>query len=174
MKEKKNCKCQWKDNRGTSIVELLTVMAILAVFVGVSTNIVGMLSGKQAKQCAYKMEAALSETRVETMSKSNGEKDSVYLTFANVDGEIYAKQKVRDHQSSDFLGKNVTVKAFKMAGGNPDELTAGTEINIYFERSTGALYDEDSNYCKFEVTQGNVTYVVSVVPLTGKVSYERQ
>lgn len=173
MKNKNTYRSNFIDNSGTSIVELLAVMAIMAVMLGTATNIVGYLSGKQARQCAYKMDAILSETRMETMGKSTGEKESVYLSVKNDGGKIYAVQTMKDVQNSFLIGKNVTITATDVKGSEM-ELVNGTSFDIYFNRSTGALYDDAGNYCKIKITQGRVTYVVSVVPTTGKISYERE
>lgn len=173
MKRENTYKSNFIDNSGTSIVELLAVIAIMAVLLGTATNIIGYLSGKQARQCAYKMDAILSETRMETMGKSTGEKDCVYLTIKNNDGKIYALQQIKDVQNSTLIGENVKIVATDIKGSEM-ELANGTSFNVYFNRSTGALYDEVGNYCKMRITQGRVTYVVSVIPTTGKISYERE
>lgn len=172
MRKKRIHRLDCKDNHGTTIIEVIVVMAILAIFVAGTTNIVGRLRGKQANQCAYKMEAVLSEIRTETMSKSNGDKESVYLTIANEDGSIYAELKIRDDTNRHLLGKDVTVKAYPKVGA-AKTLVEGSKVQVYFERSTGALYSDNNNYCKFEIKQGNVTYVVNIIPETGKISYER-
>ena len=131
MKKKSTYQFNFIDNQGTSMIELLVVMAIMAVLLGTATNIVGYLSGKQAKQCAYKMDAILSETRMETMSKSTGEKDSVYLTIKNENGKIYAVQKIKDNEMSTLLGNSVKIVARDIQGSEM-ELGNGTSFNVYF------------------------------------------
>ena len=173
MKKKSTYRVNFIDNQGTSMIELLVVMAIMAVLVGSAVNIVGYLGGKQARQCAYKMDAMLSETRMETMSKSTGEKDSVYLTIKNDGGKIYAIQTIKGTDNCTLLGSSVKVKAVDVKGSEM-ELGDGTSLSVYFNRATGALYDEAGNYCKMRITQGTATYVVSIVPTTGKISYERE
>ncbi len=161
------------DNRGTSLIELMVVMAILAVLAGGMVSIMGFLNGKEAKQCAYKMKSALDCARVETMSKSNGEKESVYLTFQNIEGQIYAVQKKKDSEKKELVGKNVTITAQDVKG-TEILLENGSSISVYFKRTTGALYDEADNFCKMQVSQGKVTYVVNVDAATGRISYERE
>lgn len=173
MKKKNTYKFNFIDNQGTSIMELIVVLAIMAVLLGTATNIVGYLSGKQARQCAYKMDALLVETRMETMSKSTGEKDSVYLTFKNDDGKIYAVQIIKGNERSSLIGSDVSIKT-KDVKGNETELINGASVNVYFNRATGALYDENGNCCEIRISQGSTTYVVSIVPTTGKISYERE
>ena len=173
MKKKSTYQFNFIDNQGTSMIELLVVMAIMAVLLGTATNIVGYLSGKQAKQCAYKMDAILSETRMETMSKSTGEKDSVYITIKNENGKIYAVQKIKDNEKSTLLGNSVKIVARDMQGSEM-ELGNGTSFKVYFNRATGALYDEANNYCEMRISQGKTTYVVAIEPTTGKIFNERE
>lgn len=173
MKKKSTYQFNFIDNKGMSMIELLAVMAIMAVLIGSATNIVGYLSGKQAKQCAYKMDAILSETRMETMSKSSGEKDSVYLIIKNESGKIYAVQKIKDNEKSTLLGNSVKIVARDIQGSEM-ELGNGTSFKVYFNRATGALYDEADNYCEIRISQGKNTYVVTIEPTTGKIFNERE
>lgn len=163
-----------RDNRGTSIVELLVIMAILAILVGMVANLFGYLNGKQAKQCAYKLEAALSEIRMETMSKSDGEKESVYFVLENNDGQILAKNKIKENTSSDMIGEKVIITVKDAAGATIGELSDGNAVIIYFNRATGALLEESEKYATFEINQGKVTYVVGIEPTTGRISCERK
>ena len=58
--------------------------------------------------------------------------------------------------------------------GSEMELGNGTSFNVYFNRATGALYDEANNYCEMRISQGKTTYVVAIEPTTGKISNERE
>ena len=163
----------FNENRGTSIVELLVIMAVLAVLVGISTNLTAYLSGKQARQCAYKIEAAISEIRMETMSKSTGEKESVYLILENNGNLIYSKQMIKGKEHSDLVGEKVTLRVGD-GRGTFQEVTSGEQIPIYFNRATGALLKESEPYAAFEIQQGRVIYSVTIEPVTGRVNCERK
>lgn len=171
---KKNRGLFVRDNRGTSIVELLVIMAIMAILVGMVTNLFGYLNGKEAKQCAYKLEAAISEIRMETMSKSDGEKESVYLVLENRNDQIYAGRSIRSDVTSDLIGEKVVITVKDASGNEIGVLTDGKAVPIYFNRATGALLEESEKYAAFEVTQGKVTYVVKIEPTTGRISNERK
>lgn len=164
----------FRDDRGTSIVELLVIMAIMAILVGMVANLFGYLNGKQAKECAYKLEAALSEIRMETMSKSDGEKESVFFVLENNAGRIFAKTKVNDVTSSDVIGEKVIITVKDETGITTGELSEGSAIIIYFNRATGALMEESEKYAVIEINQGNVTYVVKIEPTTGRTSCDRR
>ncbi|MBR5596411.1 MAG: prepilin-type N-terminal cleavage/methylation domain-containing protein [Lachnospiraceae bacterium] len=161
-----------QDNQGMSIVELLVIIAIVAVLTGVAVNLFGYMNGKQARQCAYKLEAAISEIRMETMSKSNGELDNVYLKIVNENDKIYAVRMIKGTEAKDVIGEKVTVIAIDTTGGE-STISSGSFVPIFFNRATGALLAE-SMYPKFRITQGNTNYVVEVEPTTGRITCERQ
>lgn len=173
MKDMKAQKGRFIDERGTSMVELIAIMAILAILLGASGNALGYLNGKEAQQCAYKTEAVLSEIRMETMSKSSGEKESVYARLQKDGDQITVIRKIWEEEKKDRIGKNVVVTV-KEIGGNEWKLEDGDGVNIYFQRSTGALYDDAGNICQIKVSQGRNSFVVKIEPTTGKISYERE
>lgn len=171
---KKNSKILfWKENKGTTLVELLVIIAIMVIVTGSVLNLRGYLNGKQARQCAYKLEAALSEIRMETMSKSNGEKESVYFIIENNNGEIFAKQKIKESEKSDLIGQEVTVRVIDNKGLEK-ELKSGGTVSIYFDRATGGLHKEADLYTVIEISQGATTYIVEIEPVTGNIECRKK
>ncbi len=161
-----------RDNRGMSIIEIVIVLAMMAVLLGFMTNIVGYLSGRQAKECAYKIDSSLAGIRMDTMSKSTGGKD-VFLTIEKKDGGIYAIRNVKGMEEQDLIaGGQVTVKAVD-SNGNEVEIDSSNTITFYFNRETGGLQKDTVWYERIVVTQGRVTYEVTIEPVTGKFSYTR-
>ena len=169
-KNKENIYLQ--DNKGMSIVEILVIIAIVAVLSGVAVNLFGYMNGKQARQCAYKLEAAISEIRMETMSKSTGEPDSVYLEIINEGGSIYAKRMIKGTETKDLIGEKVSVTAYD-TNAQVIQLDENQYGRVYFNRATGAL-EKVATCSKFVIIQGNTTYVVEIEPTTGRISCEKQ
>ena len=162
-----------RDNRGVSIIEMVIIMAILFTLLGGMINIAGVMSGKQARECTHKMNAALASIRTETMSKSTGDKD-VSLTITKKNGSIYAVRKVKDSIKEDIIGDGkVKVSAYVSEEKVMDLETEGAEIIFYFNRETGGLQADAIQYDEIVIEQGRVAYKVSIVPVTGKFSYTR-
>lgn len=161
-----------QDNRGMSLVELIVVIAILSVLVSAGVNITGFMNGKHARECAYKIDAALANVRMETMSKSTGGND-VFLTLKQEGGEFYGILNVKGAEKKEKLGSNrVQITAYvddSDTGADVDE----TGITFYFDRATGAVKKDAVRYRRIQVTQGAVVYEVTIEPATGKFSYER-
>ena len=160
-------------NRGTTLVELLVVIAIMTVLIGSVVNLRGYLNGKQARQCAYKLEAALSEIRMETMSKSTGEKESVYLNLENNNGDIYAKQWIKGNEKSDLIGEQVAVQVTDTKG-QVKTLENGGTVSFYFDRATGGVLEEATQYIVIEISQGTSTYIVEMEPVTGNIECRKK
>lgn len=161
-----------KDNRGMSIIEILVVIAMMAVLLGFMTNIVGYLTGKQARECAYKIDASLARIRMDTMSKSTGGND-VFLTIEKRDGQIWAIRNVKGEEKQEIIGgTQVKVTAYDDKGGEVEINDSGS-ITFYFNRETGGLQKDTVWYERIVVEQGSVAYEVSIEPVTGKFSYTR-
>ena len=75
------------DNRGFSLVELIVVVAILAILLGVMAANIGRISGYRAKECRTKVVSSLENGRLVTLSKSRGGSyignTKTYLVFVN-------------------------------------------------------------------------------------------
>lgn len=162
-----------KDHRGITMVELMVIVAIMLVVTGSVINLGGYLNGKQARQCAYKLEAALSEIRTETMSKSTGELESVYFVLENTGGNIYAKQIIKGNERSDLIGEQVEVLVTDSMGIS-SVLENGSQAYIYFDRASGGLAEQAVRYTQIEIIQGITTYIVEIEPETGRIECRKK
>lgn len=61
-----------KDNRGFSLVELIIIVAIMAILIGVMAANIGRISGYRAKECRTKVVSSLENGRMMTLSKARG------------------------------------------------------------------------------------------------------
>lgn len=90
------------DNRGFSLVELIVIVAIMAILIGVLAANITRLSGYRAKECRTKVISSLENGRLLTLSKSRGGSNMTnthtYLVFVrnNANGCNYCLTVVED------------------------------------------------------------------------------
>lgn len=157
-----------KDNRGFSLVELIIVMAIMAVLGGVMFMGVGMISGKPADKCAEKLKAVIQSSRVTTMGRT-GVKLELYRA---ADGRIMSEQTTSEGTKESIIGDaDVTVEVDINDSDSLSPLgSAASPLVIEFDRSTGALKNADK--IKIEVSRANTTRVLILYGLTGKIELQ--
>jgi type II secretory pathway pseudopilin PulG len=161
-------------------VELIIVVAIIAVVATMLFFSVSMIFSANAKACANAMQSAISDCKVTTMGKS----DAYLEIYLGSDDNIYATMYVKENGATDFTaqeaqklgGKRVTVTCIpEGAGTSGTELTAGgASVKIRFDRASGSFADaEYANCAGFDIQGGSRHYKLSLTRLTGKVSLEK-
>lgn len=175
-----------KKNEGFTIVELIVVVAMLSIFIGIFAVNIGRITGYNAKECYKKISSAITENKIETLSKAKETGDiylQIYLNPADRN-KIYART-VRNGKSATKQYTDVTKLAkrtgitisYELKNGSSvttKTVTATNPLNICFNRSTGALVDPDDSYNvsklqKIIVKSGSYEYSIDIVPATGKV-----
>lgn len=174
-----------KKNAGFTIVELIVVVAMLSIFIGIFVVNVGRITGYNAKECYKKISSAITENKIETLSKAK-ETGDIYLQIYQdtLKDRIYVrtvrngKSASKEYTDETKLTKRsgVTVKYELKNGGSVTTKTATKNhpLNICFNRASGALVDPDDSYKvsklqKIIISSGGYQYSIDIVPATGKV-----
>lgn len=174
-----------KNNKGYSLVELIIVVAIIAVIgLGATWSIILVLSAN-AKTCANDIVSAISECKIMTMTKGQGEVRLIIYRDGE-SGTIYSVLQTKDKSSSDWLPRvedgrqkigasRCTVTRIESDGvtETPIPTSAGNAWEIYFDRSSGKL-ETTSTVDKIHVLGGRKSYRIGIERLTGKVTKELQ
>lgn len=165
-----------KNNKGYSLVELIIVVAIMAILTGVCFFSVAMIFNAGAKTCANNIKEAIAENKVTAMGKSEA---MIKIYKDASDGCIYSQQWVKtggvwDGGEPEQIGNSRVYVAYVPEGGSETELTSGASIEICFDRGSGSFRENDAGvvYSEILVQAGRRKYHLTLTKLTGKVSIE--
>lgn len=174
------------NDKGVSLVELIIIIAIMAVLSTGLISMIGILNGRAARECAQDTLSALSKVRVLTLSKSAGAPPSGKASDADVyleiipdsDGRILIKQAKKNEDGVVVVFDQISVGAANVdiiaEINNKKEVNlTGTDIKIAYDRATGAFlkYSDEGYITKLTFEQGK-SYTINMTPATGKATME--
>ena len=173
-------------NGGFSLVELIIVVAIMAIVVGVMGLSVGTLTGRKTAKCADEIVSTLERARVLTLGK---EQNQVEFVLTDGSGEYPAQIYQGGTKASDrIVGKDpITIqvyfandnKAYSLSElkGTLPYATATGGLHLVFNRASGAFEEKTcaandvvKDYCdKIVISNGTRTITITTVGRTGKI-----
>jgi prepilin-type N-terminal cleavage/methylation domain-containing protein len=157
------------NNKGVSLVELIVVMAIMSVLIGTVSYGISFSSGKQAEECARKIESTLEAMRTASIGKYE---ITGVLSYDENRGYVFTETvKINSNDTTgtttETIVGNKNVKVYFGDGSADTELTASNSITFQFSRSTSGLTEGCTN---LKITKANKTMNIEIAKLTGKVS----
>lgn len=186
-----------EQNTGFTLVELVVVLAVLAIAGALLAVGLTTVFNADAKKCAQSVSSALQTARQNNMSR---EGDSTYVAFAQDDsGRLFARLVVNGNEADRqaVSAKPVTVEAgaASTASGTPSGNLKGKVLYVSFRRGSGSLgtfavldgkIDDDLSSSVLlsrtgtgtgngviRIHAGRYTYAVTIDSVTGAVTTER-
>ena len=184
-----------KDNRGLSIVELVIVIAIMAIVIGMLAASLNYIGNSQARSLANAIKTSIGQTRIQTMGKNE-----VFLYIYRGSDKRYYKETWRKagaddtlvRENREMLGKDKPSVKYYIKDDTDEHVIDGTGgLLITFDRSNGKEIDtrglptgsqnsegteittpngNKSVLCnKILVSYGSKEYVIEITPETGKI-----
>ena len=169
-----------QNNSGYTLVELIVVIAIMSIFVGGMSLGVNLLFSKDASRCATRLNDALYEARMNSMSKvgnyelviEGGNSASVNTATLNADGSEVIKYYLDEIESS----KKTDIEATLATESNPSGQSIALPVTIKFDKAKGNVkvlsggteLDDGILIFKIKANRGNREAKVQLVTTTGK------
>lgn len=158
------------NNGGYSIIELIIVLAIIAIIMSSVFYSIVLVFSANAKSCANNIQRSIGDCKVTTMGKS----EAYMRLYRDTDGSVYTEMYVAENGAAPALsGERQKVGTNKVEVGYVDgsdiPLLEGDEILISFDRSNGGFSDKyDRIYEEIYVKGGTKDYRIKMIKLTGK------
>lgn len=183
-----------KDNKGFSMVELVIVIALMAVLGSVFVYSFSMVTGQEARQCANNISTVLDKAKNYSLTKSAS--SDAYVEIARESGGYIATYFAPVSPinagavpgSTDYvqlekenIGKKAVEVIVTMENGSSFAVNEATHLRIYYDRVSGAFKEavivsgtsETNAYCaQIKVVRGR-TYLITFYTPTGKHTLER-
>lgn len=161
-----------QNNKGYSLVEIIIVVAIMAIMVSVVSYGLSFASGRAADECARKLTSSLQHARTATMGKYK-----TTITIRKDANGIWADETVTTADAATGGAGTATTTTTKIGDAKVDISfsetgdVASTPVTFEFNRGSGALTTyADRAAVSFTVSKAGKTYTVEIVPITGKIA----
>ena len=158
------------------MVEMIIVVAILALVTGTVFLGIGFVTGKPAEKCANKLLSLMQRNRITTMGKLEARLEIYIKEVIQTDGE--AGPKVTENKIGE-AGVEVT---YRLAGESTYRPLGGesSPLIISYDRSSGAFRDLSlmgsswaGRYCEeIKIEKANKIKILKLVTRTGKITME--
>lgn len=171
-----------KDNAGMSLVEIVVVVAIIAILTGVGSYGIGQVSGFRARECASYISSSLTQNKIKTLGKATTTGNIAWDLY-RVDNDFYVRTVIdadKGAAAESYVDqKKINEGKLKVgysdsATGDPVWLGDGEKIRLCFNRSSGALCETSgavTSIKRIVVNYGRKTYTIELKPLTGKIVF---
>lgn len=171
---------------GFTLVELVVVIAIMAVLMSFFITGLGQLTGLASKQCTRQIKQELGQVRIKTMGKEDIYvriyKDAAdncwYITETAIQPASGSTSSSTVTSDPEKIGSSrVTVTGTLLSAGTGAVLRTDDDMEIRFDRETGGLKeisDPSGNYyvSRIVITSGSHVHTLTISKLTGKINEE--
>ena len=164
-----------KQNKGYSLVELITVIAIMGVLLGAGIIQISLLTGYYASECAEELSSQLNKVQIVNMARKSTEIE----IYKDTSGPYYVKIvenrgiDSEEHTTVKQVGRSSLLITYSMNADDSDvtELNESNKLVLQFDRASGAL---KSGCHRIWIRQKNSqkVYTITIHKETGKIKVD--
>ena len=159
-------------NRGFSLIELIVVVAIMAVALAVGGYSLSAISLANAKNCATEIKSSLEKTRTQACSTDKGTSTATLSLYRDANGKVCISKNY-EGTPKEIASKAVTVK-YSVKGNDAYQDLGTAPLKFGFDRSSGGFRAVEGSTIvdSIQVSSGGRTYTLTCYELTGKIKME--
>ena len=160
-------------NRGFSLIELIVVVAIMAVALAVGGYSLSAISLANAKNCATEIKSSLEKTRTQACSSDNSTSTATLSLYRDSASNKVCISKNYEGTPKEIGSKAVSVR-YRLKGDTSYQDLGTTALKFGFDRSTGGFKSVDGATIveEIQISSGGRTYTLTCYGLTGKIKME--
>lgn len=168
-----------KENKGTTLIEIIVVVTILSILAGGSISGINYIKHANTKKCAYRINDELYKVRLQAVSQLV----RPYLYIYQYKGSYYMTTDTATptadllDDSGTLLGNNQLALYYQTNLSAVDhvigDFTSGNYMKISFSKDTGGVTvnSSDSSYYNkilIKDSKGTLRYTIHLIQSTGK------
>lgn len=160
-----------KNNKGFSLIELIIVLAIIAVLGGVMWMGFQSVGSRQVNQCTNNIESFLGRTKTLALAK-DAAKVRIYRNDDGYYADIYVGSAAAP-ETTKKIGTDSLAVSYVTNDSAVTAFSVGTQLELSFQRDSGAFTalggGSTGVYCvEIQVIKGDYERSVKMIPETGK------
>ena len=163
------CESIKQNNAGLSIVEIIIVLAIMAILGGIVVLSTSIATDKHVTSCSERIASTLEQTRSLVLGKRSG-----YFHISQTAGDGVVCQMVIDNQNYGDpveIGRPGITITVTFSDGHSETLTSLGSVDVEFSRSNGSVINGGAHgvVTSMDITNGRRLIRVNIDRFSGRV-----
>ena len=151
-----------KRNRGVTLIELVVVIAIMAVLASFSFYCISMITGQKGKDAATKIDNVFNKTRTASLTKAGEHYVSIYMGDG---GEIIIESSDEGTLTAGKSGVRVT---YQLLGSEEEKELGGRDDMITFRYKQNSASFSGLLYDNIKIYANSYYWMIKFYKTTGK------